>query len=188
MSSLVNIDCVGTNRPYLVLTQASQWLGWAAGMRNLSHACTAQCEGNYYLRTVLQHLHLKQRRMVLPGEDEDEDEGIDLSVGRRIFSSFSSFQSLPLCSCVSVCWFFLLTLYSPWFPLLFVFSAFFSVFCFFSPCPFSGYSLAFYRGSTNWSFPSTPLLSLAEDKSCGDLDLGFNPYLPRCLSPCGDTL
>jgi len=61
-----------------------------------------------YLRTVLQHLHLKQRRMVLPGEDEDEDEGIDPSVGRIIFSSFSSFQSLPLCSCVSVCWFFFL--------------------------------------------------------------------------------
>jgi hypothetical protein len=37
-------------------------------------------------------------------------------------------------------------------------------------------------------FPSTPLLSLAEDKSSGDLDMGFNPYLPRCLSPCGDTL
>ena len=57
-----------------------------------------------------------------------------------------------------------------WFPLLFVFSAFFPVFCFFSPWPFSSYSLAFYWGRTNWLFPSTPLLSLAEEKSCGDLD------------------
>jgi hypothetical protein len=37
-------------------------------------------------------------------------------------------------------------------------------------------------------FSRTPLLSLAEDKSCEDLDMGFNPYLPRGLSSCGDTL
>ena len=65
--------------------------------------------------------------MVLPGEDE----GIGPSVGWRIFSSSSSFQSLPLCSYVSVCWvFFLLTLCSPLLSFSVRFLHFFSsVFC-----------------------------------------------------------
>jgi hypothetical protein len=126
--------------PAWSLAHASDPAGKQAYVTQLTRALHCAKVINY-LHTILQHLHLKQRRMVLPGEDEDEDEGIGPSVGRRIFSSSSSFQSLPLCSCVSFCWvyFFLLTLY---FPFLFVFSAlFFPVFCPF----FSSPELYIYR-------------------------------------------
>jgi len=85
------------------LAQASDPAGKQARVNQLTRVLHSAKVINY-LRTILQHLHLKQRRMVLPSEDEGEDEGIGPSVGRRIFSSSSSFQSLPLCSCVSVCW------------------------------------------------------------------------------------
>jgi len=66
--------------------------------------------------------------------------------------------------------------------LLSIFSSFL-----FSPSPLAT-RCPFIGARIHWLFPSMALLSLAEDKSCGDLDMGFNPYLPRCLSPCGDIL
>ena len=156
------MDWVGPRRPSLV-TGRSQWPGWAAGTRALHSAKVIN-----YLRTVLQHLHLKQRRMVLPGEDEDEDEGIDPSVGRRIFSSFSSFKSLPLCSCVSVCWFFLLTLWSP------LISSSDRFLCFF-PCFLLLFSLLFFL-ATHWPFIE------AEPTGCSPVRLFF-PW--QRISPAG---
>ncbi|KAJ6865810.1 hypothetical protein NC652_037354 [Populus alba x Populus x berolinensis] len=104
--------------------------------------------------------------MVLPGEDEDE--GIDPSVGRRIFSSFSSFQSLPLCSCVSVCWvyFFYSLLSSD-----FLFCSFSLLFSLFS----ASFLLALFL-ATHWLFIE------AEPTGCSPLRLFF-PW--QRISPAG---
>jgi hypothetical protein len=132
--------------------------------------------GLNYLRPVFffcnKRCRKKGKRKALPGDDEgeggDEDESDGL-VWRMFF--------FPLLLCFFFfCYGFSFSLVFFWFFVPLCSALFFSVSPLF-PLLSSDDSLAFYRGRINCLFPSTPLLSLAKDKSCRDLDIGFNPYL-----------
>jgi hypothetical protein len=132
-----------------------------------------------YLHTILQHLHLKQRRMVLPGEDEDEDEGIGPSVGRRIFSSSSSFQSLPLCSCVSFCWVYFFYLLST-----FLFCSFSLLSFFLFSAPFSHPQSSIFIGDvSSLLFAHGLPLDKHGWEGCVGVSLGFEYLSSILISP-----
>jgi len=73
-----------------LVTSPSQWPGWAAGTREATHACPAQCEGNWLPPHCFAHLNERteqSKRKTLPGESEDEDGDEDQNDGlvRRMF-------------------------------------------------------------------------------------------------------